>query len=223
MEFSFLLKERGVLKERVWYQMVKFDEESRPYRNSVWGYNLYIEHLSELFARGICGAKVETVEEIAEELAPKIKLRDGCLEIINELKNWGYKIWIVSASPLPIVKALSKTLGIENFIGLEVYSKNGIYTDKCKRIITTEQKRSSVNIFSKSCNLSVGLGDTWNDMIAYQDCNVKFLINSTYSNDSHDNSYKVIKIKELCEIAPYLKSSEKLLFIKPHAARLESF
>jgi phosphoserine phosphatase len=49
-------------------------------------------------------------------------------------------IWILSASPLPIVKALSKTLGVENFIGLEVYSKNGIYTDKCKRIMTLNKK-----------------------------------------------------------------------------------
>jgi len=96
MEFSFLLKERGVLKERVWYQMVEFDEMSRPYRNSVWGYDMYIMNLSKLFAKGICGAKIETVEEIAEELAPKIKLRNYCLETIDKLKNWGYKIWIIS-------------------------------------------------------------------------------------------------------------------------------
>jgi phosphoserine phosphatase len=212
MEFSFLLKERGVLKEKVWCQMVKFDEESRPHRNSILGYNFYIKHLSVLFAKGIYGAKVETVEEIAEELAPKIKLRDGCLETINKLKSWDYKIWILSASPLPIVKALSKTLGVENFIGLEVYSKNGIYTDKCKRIMTTQQKRSLVNFFLKFYDFSVGLGDTWNDMIAYQGCNVKFLINSNHITNNNGND--PIKIKELSEILRHLSVMEKSFFTR---------
>lgn len=200
LKLTNALREKGIFKERIWEKMMNLEQYYKSRLHTINGYDEYIIKLSKFFAKGLSGAKVKDVEKVAREVSNNLKYGDGCKEIIKELKRRKFDLCIISASPSPIVKAISLKLGINNAYGLEVHVKNGLYLGKCKRIMTSNQKKSIIKTISKDYQFSVGVGDTVNDMIAYSNLNARFLLGASDSVENmRINTLRIDNLKEMIQ------------------------
>ena len=87
-------------------------------------------------------------------------------ELVKELEKVGTKIWIVTASPEPVIQVVSEKWGIpkENVLGMRLIEKNGILSHELTEPFTYGiGKVELVNLANGNQGYDIAFGDSEND------------------------------------------------------------
>ncbi|TGL36906.1 haloacid dehalogenase-like hydrolase [Leptospira koniambonensis] len=101
-------------------------------------------------------------------------------ELVKELEKVGTKIWIVTASPEPVIQVVSEKWGIpkENVLGMRLIEKNGILSHELIEPFTYGiGKVELVNLANGNQGYDIAFGDSENDfpMLSHGRSNGLFL------------------------------------------------
>ncbi len=117
---------------------------------------------------------------------------------IEEHKRKGHKLIIISGSPDFLVGKMAQKYGIEDYVGAEYISENGIYTGDVVPMWDAKSKQKALNKFCKKYNLdlsqSYAYGDTTGDLTMFKNVGKPIAI-----NPSMELMKKIKKSKELSE------------------------
>lgn len=162
-------------------------------------YDNLILLLSKLYPQGVRGLPRKVVEKCGMEVAKTIKFMNGSTEILEWLNEHGFHIILLTASPEEIAQPIALDLKIDETYGLCSEIKNDRYSGKCTRILAKEGKRNLLKKLINGSSFKIGVGDMWDDMDAYSDFDLRFLIGNG-SIDLEKRKTGLLLIKDLQEI-----------------------
>jgi phosphoserine phosphatase len=137
------------------------------------------------------------------EVVKRIKLREEAPEVVQWFKDNGFILVLMSASPIEVVSVIASKLHFDEAYGLKLETKDGIYTGKFFTV-TSKYKRNVIKRKLKEYGFSVGVGDNWYDMEAYQDLDIRFLMDDEYKGNERSVDGKITAIKNLKEMPKFL-------------------
>ena len=203
-----VLYEKGILKKEDWWLT---QEVIGKYRRNEISYERLVQNLSRIYANALKGVPVCEVQNVLSEVVKRIKFREEAPEVIQWFKDNGFILVLISASPIEVVRVMASKLHFDEAYGLKLETKDGIYTGKFFTV-TSKYKRNIIKRKLKEHRFSVGVGDNWYDMEAYQELDIRFLIDDEYQGNERFVDGKTLVIKNLKEttsflvLSPYSKS-----------------
>jgi len=195
-----VLYEKGILTEEDWWLTL---EVIGKYRRNEISYERLVQNLSRIYANALKGVPVCEVQNVLSEVVKRIKLREEVPEVIQWFKDNGFILVLISASPIEVVRVIASKLHFDEAYGLKLKTKDGVYTGKFFTV-TSKYKRNVIKRKLKEHRFSVGIGDNWYDMEAYQDLDIRFLIDDEYQGNERFVEGKTLVIKNLNETASFL-------------------
>lgn len=119
-----------------------------------------VDEIYKLFAMGMKGKKESEMKKIAKETWSEVSggLYDFSEFMISFLKNKGFKVILVSGSPVEMVEMVGKHFNIDkkDVIAGRLEVKNGKYTGKIVSYPgSSKQKIVAINSYARKENLSV--------------------------------------------------------------------
>ena len=201
-----VLYEKGILKKEDWWLTL---EVIGKYRRNEISYERLIQNLSRIYANALKGVPVCEVQNVLSEVVKRIKLREEVPEVIQWFKDNGFILVLMSASPIEVVRVIASKLHFDEAYGLKLETIDGVYAGKFFTV-TSKYKRNLIKRKLKEHRFSVGVGDNLCDMEAYQDLDIRFLINDDYLANERFVNAKTKVIKNLKEMLTFLTHS--LLF-----------
>jgi phosphoserine phosphatase len=159
--------------------------------------------LSRIYANALKGVPVCEVQNVLPEVVKRIKLREEAPEVIQWFKDNGFILVLMSASPIEVVRVMASKLHFDEAYGLKLETKDGIYTGKFFTV-TSKYKRNIIKKKLKKYWFSVGVGDNWCDMEAYQNLDIRFLMDDEYKGNERFVEGKTLVIKNLKEMPKFL-------------------
>jgi len=195
-----VLYEKGILKKEDWWLTL---EVIGKYRRNEISYERLVQNLSRIYANALKGVPVCEVQNVLPEVVKRIKLREEAPEVIQWFKDNGFILVLMSASPIEVVRVMASKLHFDEAYGLKLETKDGIYTGKFFTV-TSKYKRKVIKRKLKEHRFSVGVGDNWCDMEAYQDLDIRFLMDDEYQDNERSVDGKITAIKNLKEMPKFL-------------------
>jgi len=195
-----VLYEKGILTEEDWRLTL---EVIGKYRRNEISYERLVLNLSRIYANALKGVPVCEVQNVLPEVVKRIKLREEAPEVIQWFKDNGFILVLMSASPIEVVRVIASKLHFDEAYGLKLETKDGVYVAKFLTV-TSKYKRSVIKKKLKKYRFSVGVGDNWCDMEAYQDLDIRFLMDDEYQGNKRFLDGKTTVIKNLKEISKFL-------------------
>lgn len=158
--------------QEFWENQGLFENKSVPYDHAV-------VKLSECFAKGVKNTDTSIVKLAVRHLKKQIKIKRGFSELYSWLVENRFRIFVLTASPLEVFDAIQKFQFTETF-GL-VLEKNDKYTGRCVLPMTTQAKKRIIDEKNQGSIFSFGVTDSIHDLDAYEEVDVKFLLDSSCS------------------------------------------
>ena len=121
--------------------------------------------------------------EVLEKIYSEIKLTEGAKELIQALKESGYKVALVSGGFTYFTEKLKEELGLDYAFGNELEIKDGKLTGEIKgRIIDAEEKARIIKEIAEKEGISeeniVAVGDGANDRIMVKNAGLGIAFNA---------------------------------------------
>ena len=195
-----VLYEKGILTEEDWWLT---QEVIGKYRRNEISYERLVQNLSRIYANALKGVPVCEVQNVLQEVVKRIKFREEAPEVIQWFKDNGFILVLMSASPIEVVSVIASKLHFDEAYGLKLETKDGIYTGKFFTV-TSKYKRNVIKRKLKKHRFSVGVGDNWCDMEAYQNLDIRFLMDDGYKGNERFVEGKTVVIKNLEEMPKFL-------------------
>lgn len=171
-DFNHFLTKKGIIPKSVIKKSKEF--EKLYYSNKISYAESQILFI-DLIAKAISGFKKDKIYKLGDEF---IKNGQNFFPFVNKifkfLNNKNFKIYLISASPTPIIEAIGRYFKIDNHFSTELEIRDNIYTGKVIRILSNEAKKQSIQgIVDPSLikSLKLGFGDSTGDieMLSYVD------------------------------------------------------
>ncbi len=145
---------------------------------SGWSVDSIKKLLSDVFVAE--GEDIGSAILFDRKIAKGLKARPIIIDLIKELQKRGIKIWIVSASPAPLVAAAMKRLNINTeLIGVKNVIKDGLLTAELEQPMPVMNgKVECIKKFIGSEKRPVlGVGDSINDLPMLEYSTLKAVVN----------------------------------------------
>ncbi len=109
-----------------------------------------------LYARCLKGVSETTIIQAGKTAAQKLHPLIAVVEQLQELKEKGHTIWIITATPTLFVKAIADEWGwpVDKVIGTELYQESGIYTGKFAIECMKQEKVLRINQAIKTAQIT---------------------------------------------------------------------
>lgn len=163
-DFDLFLVEAGHVPEAV-----ANDEKAltEAFVNGEIGYREAVERALQIHAICVKGRSVKDIEALGLEFIKRHdKLFSWVKEGMRHLKERGYSIYLISASPLTAIKPIAEVIGADKFFGTALTIKDGVYTGAVETILNYEEKHRLVeSLVAKTLgDFHVGFGDSIGDV-----------------------------------------------------------
>lgn len=138
------------------------------------GYREAVERALQIHAACIKDRSVQGVEAWGREfITRQDRLFPWVREGLKHLKEQGYAIYLISASPVTALEPVAEIVGADKVFGTALTIKNGIYTGEVETILNYEEKHRLVeSLVTKTLgDFHVGFGDSAGDvdMLSHMD------------------------------------------------------
>jgi phosphoserine phosphatase len=161
-----------------------------------------ISRLSKLFANGIKDLDVSTMNESVQALERKIRIRNSFSGLYKYLKNWDFKIYLLTSSPLEATRPLTKIFPFDAVFSLEFEIIGEKYTGRHKGAMTAKRKKRIVDEeILPGAVFSFGVGNEYEDTYVFQNANVCFLFtNNSLLQNGERNFISVKNFKDIMDV-----------------------
>lgn len=146
-------------------------------------FDSYVERVVETFKKTIAGVETRVVQACANQAVKKCKnrVRKYTRNLINDCKEEGHFLILLSHSPAVIVEIFAKAWGFDEWIGTNYLIKNGVYTGEAISPHKGEVLQKLIKKHNLSTAKSIALGDTNSDIPMFELVSHPICINPPFS------------------------------------------
>jgi HAD superfamily hydrolase (TIGR01490 family) len=172
IEFVKTLVKKGIFEKEIsegifdWYGKYKSGEAEK---------SVVVDEMYKLFAKGMSGKKEGDMRLVALETWDGVvsSLHDFAKSLVKKLRQQGFRIIILSGSPIEMIKILGKKLEVnsDELIAGVLEIKEGLYTGETISYLgSSSAKIEAINKYIKRAGLDVdwsnsfGMGDNERDL-----------------------------------------------------------
>jgi phosphoserine phosphatase len=126
------------------------------------------------------GETIGFTELFGRKIAKGLKSRPLVINLIKQLQTRGIAVWIISASPAPLVASAMRHFGIEaKLIGVKNLARNGLMTaDLEQPMPVVSGKVDCIKLYIDPVNKPlIGAGDSMNDLPMLEYSETKVVVN----------------------------------------------
>jgi HAD superfamily hydrolase (TIGR01490 family) len=123
-----------------------------------------IRHVALKVTRGWSRSDVDAIVSAALESVLEPIIYDEAMDLIDDHRQQGRRVVIVSASPSELVRPLGRHLGVDDVIASEAaIDEDGRYTGELAFFCTGKEKADAVRLFAERAQIDLGRSYAYSD------------------------------------------------------------